>query len=261
MAQAFLSGGSPPTIGVNPRRRAVYTALTDVLNDATRVHDLFSFCEAFCTVEPKFLVNRFLLHAEQRKLIDDRERHRVAKAMYFAMAKPYDALSRYPAHLVGLEEAPEESQPIPAEISAFADFGLHSIPESALVTHRDAAPAAHKVFQTVMAHLATDLFRNFGHRVARITLAIGDARTQVGAGDDVLSMATCTKTRSPIISRSPKCAPRCGCSISPRPISSGAPPPRARSHRPCASPATCASRRCSRRGCWSNRAPAASATR
>ncbi|MBL0027848.1 MAG: hypothetical protein IPO95_01740 [Rhodanobacteraceae bacterium] len=188
MAQAFLSGGSPPTIGVNHRRRAVYTALTDVLNDATRVHDLFSFCEAFCTVEPKFLVNRFLLHAEQRKLIDDRERHRVAKAMYFAMAKPYDALSRYPAHLVGLEESVEETQPIPAEISAFADFGLHSIPESALVTHRDAAPAAHKVFQTVMAHLATDLFRNFGHRVARITLAIGDARTQVGAGDDVLSM-------------------------------------------------------------------------
>ena len=172
MAQAFLSGGSPPTIGVNHRRRAVYTALTDVLNDATRVHDLFSFCEAFCTVEPKFLVNRFLLHAEQRKLIDDRERHRVAKAMYFAMAKPYDALSRYPAHLVGLEEAPEESQPIPAEISAFADFGLHSIPESALVTHRDAAPAAHKVFQTVMAHLATDLFRNFGHRVEPLTNAV-----------------------------------------------------------------------------------------
>ena len=62
MAQAFLSGGNPPTIGVNHRRRAVYTALTDVLNDANRVHDLFSYCEAFCTVEPKFLVNRFLLH-------------------------------------------------------------------------------------------------------------------------------------------------------------------------------------------------------
>lgn len=188
MAQAFLSGGSPPTIGVNHRRRAVYTALTDVLNDANRVHDLFSFCEAFCTVEPKFLVNRFLLHAEQRKLIDDGERHRLAKAMYFAMARPYDALSRYPAHLVGMEEAVEEAQPIPAEISAFADFGLHSVPDSAIVAPRESAPAAHKVFQTVMAHLATDLFRNFGHRVARIALALSEARALVGAGEDVMSM-------------------------------------------------------------------------
>lgn len=188
MAQAFLSGGSPPAIGVNHRRRAIYTALTDVLSDAGRVHDLFSFCEAFCATEPKFLVNRFLLHAAQRRLIDEGERHRVAKAMYFAMAKPYDALSRYPAHLVGMEEPVEESQPIPAEISAFADFGLHSVPDAALVSHRDAAPAAHKVFQTVMAHLATDLFRGFGHRVARIALALSDARSQVGAGEDVLSM-------------------------------------------------------------------------
>lgn len=188
MAQAFLSGGSPPSIGVNHRRRAVYTALTDVLNNAARVHDLFSFCEAFCTVEPKFLVNRFLLHAAQRHLIDEGERHRLAKAMYFAMARPYDALSRYPAHLVGMEEAAEEAQPIPAEISAFADFGLHSVPDSAIVAPRGSAPAAHKVFQTVMAHLATDLFRSFGHRVARIALALAEARIQVGAGDDVLSM-------------------------------------------------------------------------
>ncbi|HRG16851.1 MAG TPA: hypothetical protein PLB00_12695 [Pseudomonadota bacterium] len=190
MAQAFLSGGNPPTIGVNHRRRAVYTALTDVLNDANRVHDLFSYCEAFCTVEPKFLVNRFLLHAEQRKLIDDRERHRIAKAMYFAMARPYDALSRYPAHLVGMEEEPhvEEAQPIAAEISAFADFGLHSVPDSAIVAPRESTPAAHKVFQTVMAHLATELFRSFGHRVGRIAFALSDARTQVGAGEDVLSM-------------------------------------------------------------------------
>lgn len=188
MAQAFLSGGSPPAIGVNHRRRAVYTALTDVLNNANRVNDIFSFCEAFCAVEPKFLVNRFLLHTAQRKLIDEHERHRIAKAMYFAMAKSYDALSRYPAHLVGMEEPIEESQPIPAEISAFADFGLHSIPDSALVTHRDAVPAAHKVFQTVMAHLATELFRHFGHRIARIAMALSESRSQVNAGDDVLSM-------------------------------------------------------------------------
>lgn len=190
MAQAFLSGGSPPTIGVNHRRRAVYTALTDVLNDAGRVHDLFSYCEAYCTVEPKFLVNRFLLHAEQRKLIDDRERHRVAKAMYFAMARPYDALSRYPARLVGMDEETEieEAKPVPAEISAFADFGLHSVPDTGIVAPRESTPAAHKVFQTVMAHLATELFRSFGHRVGRIALALSDARTQVGAGEDLLSM-------------------------------------------------------------------------
>ncbi len=191
MAQAFVSG-SPSAIGVNHRRRAIYTALTDVLNDATRVHDIFSFCEAFCTVEPKFLVNRFLLHTEQRKLIDDRERHRIAKATYFAMAKPYDALSRYPAHLVGLEETPDEVQeltnPVPAEISAFADFGLQSVPDSALVTAREHAPAAHKVFQTVMAHLATELYRHFGHRPARIAMSLKDAAMQISAGDDVLSM-------------------------------------------------------------------------
>lgn len=188
MAQAFLSGGSPPTIGVNHRRRAVFTALTDVLNDANRVHEIFAFCEAFCAVEPKFLVNRFLLHAAQRGMIDEGERHRIAKAMYFAMARPYDALSRYPAHLVGMEEVVEEALPVPADISAFADFGLHSVPDSAIVAPRESAPAAHKVFQTVMAHVATELFRSFGHRVARIVLALSNARAQVGAGEDVLSM-------------------------------------------------------------------------
>jgi hypothetical protein len=188
MAQAFLSGGSPPTIGVNHRRRAVFTALTDILSDAARVHAVFAFCESFCAVEPKFLVNRFLLHATQRGLIDEGERHRIAKAMYFAMARPYDALSRYPAHLVGMAEPAEEARPIPAEISAFADFGLHTVPESAVIAPREVAPAAHKVFQTVMAHLATELFRGFGHRVARIALAMSEARVQVGAGEDVMSM-------------------------------------------------------------------------
>jgi hypothetical protein len=188
MAQAFLGGGSPPAIGVNHRRRATYTALTNVLSDANRVHDIFSFCEAFCAVEPKFLVNRFLLHAEQRKLLNDVERQKVAKAMYFALAKPYDGLSRYPAHLVGMDEPSEETHPIPAEISAFADFGLHSVPDSALVAHKESAPAAHKVFQTVMAHLATDLYRNFGHRPARIALSLREATVQVDAAEDVLSM-------------------------------------------------------------------------
>ena len=183
-----MSGGNPPAIGVNHRRRATYTALTDVLNDASRVHDIFSFCEAFCATEPKFLVNRFLLHAERRKLVDERERQKVAKAMYFALAKPYDALSRYPAHLVGMDEIVDEQLPIPAEISAFADFGLHSVPDSALVAPHVSAPAAHKVFQTVMAHLATELFRSFGHRPARIALSLRDATQLTGAGEDVLSM-------------------------------------------------------------------------
>ena len=60
-----------------------------------------------------------------------------------------------------LEEEPqvEEAHPIPAEISAFADFGLHSVPDSAIVTPRESTPAAHKVFQTVMAHLATELLQ------------------------------------------------------------------------------------------------------
>jgi hypothetical protein len=186
--QAFLGGGSPPAIGVNHRRRATYTALTDVLSDANRVHDLFSYCEAFCVVEPKFLVNRFLLHAHQRGLLDERERQKVAKAMYFALARPYDSLSRYPAHLVGMEEPAEENQPIPAEISAFADFGLHAIPDAALVTPREVVPAAHKVFQTALAHLATELYRSFGHRPARIALALREATLQTGAGEDVLSM-------------------------------------------------------------------------
>lgn len=188
MVQAFLGGGSPPAIGVNHRRRATYTALTNVLSDASRVHDIFSFCEAYCATEPKFLVNRFLLHAEQRKLVNESERQKIAKAMYFALAKSYDALSRYPAHLVGMEEPVEELHPVPAEISAFADFGLHSVPDSALVAHKEAAPAAHKVFQTVMAHLATDLYRSFGHRPARVALALRESTIQVAAGEDVLSM-------------------------------------------------------------------------
>lgn len=177
----------PGAIGVNHRRRAIYTALTEVLSDAARIHALFAFGEVFCATEPKFLVNRFLLHAEQRGLIDDGERHRLAKATYFAMARPYDALSRYPAHFVGQDEVVEEL-PIPAEISAFVDYGLSSAPEAAAPATRDASNAAHKVFQTVMAHLATELFRAVGHRVARVALALADARGQVGAGDDVLSM-------------------------------------------------------------------------
>jgi len=187
MAQQMIGGGSPPAIGVNHRRRATYTALTNVLSDANRVHDIFSFCEAFCSTEPKFLVNRFLLHAAQRKLVDEAERQKVAKAMYFALAKSYDALSRYPAHLVGMEETVDDA-PIPAEISAFADFGLHSVPDSSLVAPHVSAPAAHKVFQTVMAHLATELFRNFGRRPARIALSLRDAVQLTGAGEDVLSM-------------------------------------------------------------------------
>lgn len=188
MAQAFLGGGSPPAIGVNHRRRATFTALTDVLSDANRVAGIFSFCEAFCATEPKFLVNRFLLHAEQRKLVSEVERQRIAKAMYFALARPYDTLSRYPAHLVGMDEPVEDAQPIPAEISAFADFGLHAVPNAAQITAREAVPAAHKVFLMVMAHLATALFRSFGHRPARIALAVRAASEQVGAGEDVLSM-------------------------------------------------------------------------
>lgn len=171
---------------MNHRRRAVFTALVETLTDAERVHRIFEFCEEFCAREPKFLVNRFLMHVEQRGMVNERERHKIAKACYFALAKPYDALHRYPSSLVGAEDGHEEQAPVPADISAFADFGLHSLPEP--LPSREVAPAAHKVFQTVMAHLATELFRNFGRRNARIALALSTAREQTGAGEDVLSM-------------------------------------------------------------------------
>ncbi len=177
---------SASAVGKNHRRRAVFTALTEVFQTTERINPLFRFCEEFCKVEPKFLVNRFLMRAEQKAMINERERQSLAKALYLALAKSYDALSRYPATLVD-EEVTEEIALNASETNAFAALGIAKRPElpsSAVIDTK----AAHKVFQTVLAHMANRLYYAYGRRPARIGLALAGATAQCHAETHTLSM-------------------------------------------------------------------------
>lgn len=177
---------STSAVGTNHRRRATFTALTEVFQTAERVNGLFKFCEEFCKSEPKFLVNRFLMRAEQKAMINERERQALAKSMYLSLAKPYDALSRYPAQLV--DDAHEESPMHPSETGAFAHLSVPKRPAKSPPTAAFDARAAHKVFQTVMAHMANRLYYAYGRRPARIGLALAGATAQSQAETHTLSM-------------------------------------------------------------------------
>jgi hypothetical protein len=190
MNSAFPSGGQGPSVGTNHRRRAVFTALTEVFSTPDRVNVLFKFCEEFCNSEPKFLVNRFLMRAEQRGMVSERDRQALARGLYLSLAKPYDALARYPSHLV--EEESGEEAALPAnEAGAFADFAAARPPAPAA---RPTPPpkfepkAGHKVFQTVLAHVANRLYYAYGRRPARIGLALAGATAQAQAETHTLSM-------------------------------------------------------------------------
>jgi hypothetical protein len=177
------------SIGTNHRRRAVFTALTEVFQSPDRINSLFKFCEEFCKTEPKFLVNRFLMRVEQKALVNERERQALAKAMYLSLAKPYDALSRYPAQLVD-EDPSEEMALHPSETGAFADLAAPKPKrpvKSAPAAAYDAG-SAHKIFQTVLAHMANRLYYAYGRRPARIGLALAGATAQSQAETHTLSM-------------------------------------------------------------------------
>ncbi len=173
-------------VGKNHRRRAVFTALTEVFQTPDRINDMFRFCEDFCKIEPKFLVNRFLMRVEQKGLINERERQSLAKSLYLSLAKPYDALSRYPAQLVD-DEPQEEVALNSAETTALAELSKpaksNRPPTPAIDTK-----AAHKVFQTVLAHMANRLYYSYGRRPARIGLALAGATAQSRAETHTLSM-------------------------------------------------------------------------
>jgi hypothetical protein len=175
------------TLGTNHRRRAVFTALTEVFQTTDRINTLFKFCEEFCKTEPKFLVNRFLMRAEQKAMVNERERQALAKSMYLSLAKPYDALSRYPAQLV--DEEPHEDMALhPSETGAFADFAAPKPPSKSTPVAVFDARSAHKVFQTVLAHMANRLYYAYGRRPARIGLALAGATAQSHAETHTLSM-------------------------------------------------------------------------
>lgn len=185
--------GSGASVGVNHRRRALFTALTESMSDTGRIQGLFHFCEDFCKTEPKFLVNRFLMRAEQAGRVNERERQTLAKALYLALSRSYDQLSRYPAHLVGDAEPQDHHHAHltghPSDASAFSDF---SVPTAQSIASHDRLKtdrqAKHKVFQTVMAHLATRLYHAIGYRPARIGIALRDATIQTNADSATLSM-------------------------------------------------------------------------
>jgi hypothetical protein len=183
----IVAGAS--SVGTNHRRRAVFTALTEVFQSSDRINALFKFCEEFCKTEPKFLVNRFLMRVEQKVLVNERERQALAKSMYLSLAKPYDALSRYPAQLV--DDEPSEDMALhPSETGAFADLAAPNPKrpvKSAPVATFDAG-SAHKVFQTVLAHMANRLYYAYGRRPARIGLALAGATAQSQAETHTLSM-------------------------------------------------------------------------
>lgn len=175
------------SVGTNHRRRAVFTALTEVFQTTDRINTLFKFCEEFCKTEPKFLVNRFLMRVEQKALVNERERQALAKSMYLSLAKPYDALSRYPAQLVD-EEPSEEMALHPSETGAFADLAAPKRPTKSAPAAAYDARSAHKVFQTVLAHMANRLYYTYGRRPARIGLALAGATAQSHAETHTLSM-------------------------------------------------------------------------
>lgn len=192
--------GSGASVGVNHRRRALFTALIESMSDAARIHDLFQFCEEFCKTEPKFLVNRYLMRAEQAGKINERERQTLAKALYLALSRSYDQLSRYPATLVGDAE-PHDSHHarltgLPSDAGAFSDLAFApATPAGQAATLAGGSDrlksdrqAKHKVFQTVMAHLATRLYHAIGYRPARIGIALRDATIQSNADSATLSM-------------------------------------------------------------------------
>ncbi len=181
-------GSGMSSVGTNHRRRAVFTALTEVFNTSERVHLMFKFCEEFCKTEPKFLVNRFLMRAEQKAMVNERERQALAKSLYLALAKSYDALSRYPAQLVD-EDQREELALSPNETGAFADFAVPKpAPAKSAPVAKFDAKSAHKVFQTVLAHMANRLYYAYGRRPARIGLALAGATAQCQAETHTLSM-------------------------------------------------------------------------
>lgn len=181
------------TVGTNHRRRAVYTALGEVFKEPARVDAAFHFCEEFCNSEPKFLVNRFLMRAEQKAKIDEHERQALAKAMYLAFSKPYDALSRYPERLV--IEAPAApvkpaAMATPAAMAAKPQTAAPAKPASARSSHAVGFDpiAAHRVFQAVMAHLINRMYHVYGRRPARIGLALAAATAQARGETHTLSM-------------------------------------------------------------------------
>jgi len=181
------------TVGTNHRRRAVYTALGEVFKEPARVDDAFHFCEEFCHSEPKFLVNRFLMRAEQKAKIDEHERQALAKAMYLAFSKPYDALSRYPDRLViEAAVAPVKAAALAAPAAAPAKPQTAAL--AGKVNSRPAGAggfepvAAHRVFQTVMAHLINRMYHAYGRRPARIGLALAAATAQARGETHTLSM-------------------------------------------------------------------------
>ncbi|AVP96205.1 hypothetical protein C7S18_02910 [Ahniella affigens] len=185
--------GSGASVGVNHRRRALFTALIESMSDAARIQDLFHFCEEFCKTEPKFLVNRFLMRAEQAGKVNERERQTLAKALYLALSRSYDQLSRYPANLVGDAEAQDHNlgrlTGLPSDASAFSDLSFGAAPPaSGMDRLKHDRQAKHKVFQTVMAHLATRLYHAIGYRPARIGIALRDATIQSNADSATLSM-------------------------------------------------------------------------
>ena len=187
---AGLAGAN--TVGTNHRRRAVYTALGEVFKEAARVDETFHFCEQFCLSEPKFLVNRFLMRAEQKAKIDERERQALAKAMYLALAKPYDALSRYPDHLLAAApaavKATDSKPPTSESAKPKAPLRAESSPRRPVNAEGFDPIAAHRVFQAVMAHLIHRMYHAYGRRPARIGLALAAATAQARGETHTLSM-------------------------------------------------------------------------
>lgn len=189
---SFSSGQSGSNVGTNHRRRAVFTALTGVFQTTDRINGLFKYCEEFCKAEPKFLVNRFLMRAEQKAMINERERQALAKSLYLALAKPYDSLSRYPAQLVDDDSQQDEVALNASESGAIAALAAAPAMSNVEASKQPAiqydARAAHRVFQTVLAHMANRLYYAYGRRPARIGLALAGATAQCRAETHTLSM-------------------------------------------------------------------------
>lgn len=85
---------------INHRRRVVYRALTEVLQDDPRVPELFALLDGVVVKDSQFLASKLVDEAVWMGLLSDTERTPLTRAIIRNMSLPYEQLPKYPPDLV-----------------------------------------------------------------------------------------------------------------------------------------------------------------
>ncbi len=92
-----MSDNNTQQRGLHQRRRAVYTALSKVLqNDERRAFQMFALWEHNYANQPHFLVTRYVGDGVHVANLSDSERLALSRAIFVALSQPYDQLQPYP---------------------------------------------------------------------------------------------------------------------------------------------------------------------